>query len=282
MDVIRRELPPAAWEDGEKIPWHEARFSERMLEEHLTQGHDMASRRFGKIDEQVAWIHGELLSGRATRILDLGCGPGLYTNRLASLGHECVGIDYAPASIAYARQCARKAGLRCTYVRDDIRRAKLGGGFGLVMLIFGEFNVFRLDEAKHILAAAHSALDGGGLFLLEPQTLAAVEKQGNSGTSWRTQRAGLFCDRPHLSLEENFWHADTKTATWRTFIIDATTSQVTRHAASTQAYTHDEYGLLLREASFEDIRLLPSLTGKADESQGGLLAIVAGKPSAAA
>ena len=64
---------------------------------------DAASRRFGKIDKHVRWIHAVLLAGRRTRVLDLACGPGLYTSRLARLGHECSGIDFAPAAIAHAR-----------------------------------------------------------------------------------------------------------------------------------------------------------------------------------
>lgn len=35
-------------------------------------------------------------------MLDLGCGPGLYSHRLATLGHRVHGIDFGPASIAYA------------------------------------------------------------------------------------------------------------------------------------------------------------------------------------
>ena len=101
-DIVRRQLPPEPWAEGENIPWDEPAFSERMLEEHLAQTHDLASRRFEVIDQQVDWIHGEILGRMPTRLLELACGPGLYTNRLARLGHECVGIDYAPAAIRQA------------------------------------------------------------------------------------------------------------------------------------------------------------------------------------
>ncbi len=107
LDVINRKLPPTPWEEGDCIPWSDPAFSERMLKEHLRQDHDAASRRTEKIDEQVAWIHGDLLAGQPTKVLDLTCGPGLYTSRLARLGHECVGIDYAPAAIRYADDNAR-------------------------------------------------------------------------------------------------------------------------------------------------------------------------------
>lgn len=41
--------------------------------------------------------------GNPTRILDLGCGPGLYTSRLARLGHCCVGIDFSEYAGLYER-----------------------------------------------------------------------------------------------------------------------------------------------------------------------------------
>ncbi|HEY5640757.1 MAG TPA: SAM-dependent methyltransferase, partial [Dehalococcoidia bacterium] len=85
-DVIRRTVPPAPWAEGDTVPWHEPGFSRRMLKEHFSQEHDAASRRTETIDAHVAWIHDELLAARPSRVLDLGCGPGLYMERLARLG----------------------------------------------------------------------------------------------------------------------------------------------------------------------------------------------------
>ena len=60
------------------------------------------------IDAHVEWIHEHALRGPAGRVLDLGCGPGLYTSRLARLGHQCVGISTTrPTSIAHARDESR-------------------------------------------------------------------------------------------------------------------------------------------------------------------------------
>ena len=40
------------------------------------------------------------------RVLDLGCGPGLYVHRLSAMGCECVGMDFSPASIRHASESA--------------------------------------------------------------------------------------------------------------------------------------------------------------------------------
>ena len=107
-DLINRQPSPVPWAEGDNIPWDEPGFSKRMLREHLRQDHDAASRRSEKIDQHVAWIHDEVLSGHNTKILDLGCGPGLYSSRLAKLGHDCTGIDFSPASITYAQEQAQQ------------------------------------------------------------------------------------------------------------------------------------------------------------------------------
>jgi SAM-dependent methyltransferase len=276
LDIVRREPTPEPWTEGEKIPWDEPGFSWRMLQEHLTQEHDSASRRFETIDRHVGWIHRQLLAGEPAGILDLGCGPGLYTSRLAKLGHTCLGIDFSPASITYARAQAEREGLPCTYRQADIRTADYGTGHRLAMVIFGEFNVFTRANARRILAKAHGALDDGGLLLLEPHTFAAVQEIGGQ-SRWYTAESGLFSNRPHLCLYESFWDSGQQATTERYYIVDAASGEVTRHASTMQAYTDAEYRALLNASGFDDIAFYPSLTGEADESQRQLLAIVARK-----
>jgi SAM-dependent methyltransferase len=245
-----------------------------MLHEHLSQEHDAASRRFGIIDSHVKWIHEFVLEGNPTRILDLGCGPGLYASRLARLGHDCVGIDFSPASISYARERAEEAGLECTYILQDIRTAHFGVGYGLVMSIFGEFNVFRPGEAKNILEKSHRALIPDGFLLLEPHTFEAIVNLGRQPSSWYSTEKGLFSDEPYLCLQENFWDADQRVAIERYYTIDAATGAITRHSASAQAYTNDEYRSLMAERGFREVALFSSLGGNLDSSEADLIAIL--------
>jgi len=277
VDLVSRPVPPVPWDEGDNIPWNNPEFSERMLKEHLSQEHDSASRRFEKIEKQVEWIHNILLSGQPTKILDLGCGPGLYTNRLAKLGHDCVGIDYSPASIAHAVENANKERLRCRYINQDIRMAQHASEFGLVMLIFGEFNVFRTVDARIVLGRVHLALSNNGLLLLEPHTFDAIKRIGESGTSWYSAEKGLFSQKPHIYFEENFWDSDGYTATTRYFVFDIATGEVTPFAKSLMAYTEEQYISILEKGNFEDIEFFPSLTGEEDESQRDFVAIVARK-----
>jgi SAM-dependent methyltransferase len=278
QDIIRRKIPPAAWAEGENIPWNAPEFSKRMLAEHLNQEHNLASRRFDIIDRQVKWIHEEVLGGVPTRILELTCGPGFYTSRLAGLGHECVGIDYAPEPIRYAQDTATREELACTYRLAVVRKAEYGDGYGLVMMVFGQLNVFRRKDTRSILEKVFSALIPGGLLLLEPQRFETIEKNGKTGSSWYScgKGGGLFSERPHLCLPENFWDSNKQSATQRFLIIDAETGEVTRHAMTNEAYSEKQYEELLTQTGFGEIQFFPSLVGVEvkEESQAANLVIL--------
>ncbi len=275
LDVINRTPIPIPWDEGENIPWDDPDFSARMLKEHLDQNHDLASRRFAKIDEHVAWIHNEVLKRRPTRILDLGCGPGLYTSRLARLGHTCIGIDYSPASIAYAREQAEREHLSCTYVHDDIRAAEYPVDFGLVMLLYGELNVFGALDARAIVRKVSQALTCDGAFLVELHTLTAVQRTGQLGCSWYSSKSRLFSDKPHLCLTERTWDDASQAATIRYYVVDAETRQVAHYAQSVQGYSTAEYETMLEERGLEEIEFFPSLTGVKDPSQSDFVVVVA-------
>jgi 2-polyprenyl-3-methyl-5-hydroxy-6-metoxy-1,4-benzoquinol methylase len=277
IDITRRRAVPQPWVEGEKIPWNDPDFSQRMLQEHLSQEHDAASRRLRTIDDQVEWIHTRILGSTSGRVLDLGCGPGLYTSRLARLGHTCTGIDFSPASIAYAREHAKTEQLPCDYIQMDIREADYGEGFDLVMLIFGEFNVFKPADARNILAKAARALKSGACLLLEAFNFPAVKEMVAQGKNWYSAQSGLFSDKPHICLIENFWNDELNVATERYYIIDAENGNVHLQAASTQAYTDQEYRDLLTEAGFVEIVSYLSLGMKDSQEPSDFIAIVACK-----
>jgi SAM-dependent methyltransferase len=278
-ELCERALPPGPWAEGENIPWDEPEFSARMLREHLSQAHDRASRREEIIDRQVTWIHRALLEERPTAVLDLGCGPGLYTSRLARLGHRCVGLDYGPAAIAYARERADAEGLACQYELRDIRAGGYStDGFGLAMLIYGELNVFPRDTAVQILRGMRAVLGEHGVLLLEAHTLAAVREMGEGKPDWYTAEHGLFGDDPYLCLTERFWHPEQRASTVRYFVVEAATGAVRRYAQTLQAYSERDYRELLAAAGFmAGITFHAGLAGERELVQAGLCAITVRK-----
>lgn len=262
--LLYRQRIPTTWH---KIPWDDPDFSRRMLREHLAQDHDAASRRMSIIDLHVDWIHRQVLSARPAKILDLGCGPGFYADRLSRLGHHVTGIDFSPASIHYARQ-------HCTgtFILGDVRTHKVESGYDLVMMIYGELNAFAPDDAIGIVNRAYDALKPGGQLLLEVHTQAAVKRIGSESATWHTTESGLFSDQPYLCLTESTFENGCSLSHY--YVFDVTSGAMTHYLAMHQAYTDGEYQQLLQK--FKHVHFYPSLVGEADNTgQDHLFVIVA-------
>jgi SAM-dependent methyltransferase len=258
IDIVNHTPTTAdCWDGQYKIPWDEPAFSQRMLAEHLSQDHDMASRTADKIDAQVRWLHEVILGGHSARILDLACGPGLYTERLTALGHTCRAIDFSPASIEYARSHAARPD-QCEFVLGDLRFADLGGDYDLAIMIYGEFNAFAPSEAETLLARTHRALRPGATIVIEAHTPEQIERTGTAQGSWYGEPSGLFSDRPHLCLMTNQWHSEQSVAETTFFIIDAATAEMTVHRNTLQGYSLDAYRSMLTAAGFSSVEILPA------------------------
>jgi SAM-dependent methyltransferase len=255
--VDLRELvergPPEPWSYGGKIPWHEPDFSARMLREHLSQDHDLASRRAAKIDAHVEWLDHELLPDRAF-VLDLGCGPGLYTSRLAGLGHTCVGIDFSPCSIEHARSEAIEASLECTYVLEDLLKADFGSGFDAVLLLYAEFNTFSRREAENLLVRARQSLKSRGQLVLEVNTEEQVRRLGNAAPSWYVSERGLFADEPHVCLIDCAWYEASRVSAQRFTVFRSGSDRPDTYVCTTQAYLDSEYSEMLQWAGFTSVQ----------------------------
>jgi SAM-dependent methyltransferase len=266
LDVVERaQLRP--WAEDEKIPWHEAGFSQRMLREHLTQAHDAASRRLELVDRHVRWLAG-LLESVPSRILDLACGPGLYSLRFGRLGHHCVGLDFSPASIQHASGQQEAGAEHCEFQLRDLRKGEYGRDFDLALLIFGELNVFRREEASAILSAAHAALAPAGRLVLEVHTFESIQAIGMQPSTWYASPGALFSDDAHLCLKETAWDPAQRAATERYFVIDAASGAVSRYGATIQAYSEPEYDALLQDAGFTRVQRHASLSGEAEPEAG--------------
>ena len=83
----------------------------------------------------MEWIAERFGVGDGAKIADFGCGPGLYTTRLARKGADVTGIDFSMRSIEYARKTAREEGLTVRYVNEDYLEYETDERFDLVMMI---------------------------------------------------------------------------------------------------------------------------------------------------
>src|SRR5215470_11135266 len=82
--------------------WTDEYISKSLLDAHLNESYDAASRISSKRINTINWINNNIKP--CSKIIDLGCGPGLYAYELGKLGHNVLGIDFNKESINFAQK----------------------------------------------------------------------------------------------------------------------------------------------------------------------------------
>lgn len=69
-----------------------------------------------------------LPEGECLDVLDMGCGPGLFTLLLNEMGHRVVSADYSPQMLARTRENCAAAGYVANAVRADAQNLPFADG----------------------------------------------------------------------------------------------------------------------------------------------------------
>ena len=142
--------------------WTDEHTSEQMLQFHLNESIDLSSRNHAFIDRSVKWIASQFNVTADTAITDFGCGPALYTTRLAQTGADVTGIDFSPRSIDYAKAAAAEKKLDITYHCQNYLDFETDKHFDLIIMIFCDFCALSPDQRKTLLQKYHTFLKPGG------------------------------------------------------------------------------------------------------------------------
>jgi SAM-dependent methyltransferase len=130
----------------------------------------------------------------ARTIVDLGCGTGLLTRELALDGRLVIGVDPAPAMLAYAR---RQPGAdRVQWVEGD--KDALGTPAADLVLMTGNVAQVFLDDAEWAatLRAIHAALRPGGHLAFESRN-----PDDRAWERWNREATYERIDSPHGPME---------------------------------------------------------------------------------
>lgn len=260
--IYARSGRPVPWEESGNLPWNDPDFSQRMLREHLDESHGAASRCSGERSAQISWFWDKLNLERNSRVLDVTCGPGLYATGLARRGCIVTGIDFGPASAAYARNLALDTGVtdRCVIIEGDIREMEFGEeAFDAALFIYGQLAVFKRDEAQKLLEKIARALKPGGKLCVELLDQEKVDKKDS--TWWFTDDQGLWGDEPFLHFGERFWYPEEQLSLERFQILYLETGQLEEIQLVDQTYSVDEMKGMMRRAGFQRIDYYPAWDG---------------------
>jgi len=157
--------------------WTDEHTSKQMLTFHLDEGIDASSRNITFIDRSVDWItlHFNIVAG--TKIADFGCGPGLYTTRLAKRQADVTGIDFSKRSLQYAQDVANKEELFIHYVNQNYLDFETENRFHLILMIMCDFCALSPSQRKKMLNTFYAILEPKGSILLDVYSLKAFDQR---------------------------------------------------------------------------------------------------------
>jgi len=164
LDIARH---PEPFEPGTQEVWLDEDVADYVLKAHFDETIPGGSRDSTFIDETVGFISQLAPVEKFKKVIDLGCGPGLYSNKLAERGYDVVGVDFNKTSIKYAINESINHNLSIDYRIEDITNIEIENEFDLALLIYQIYCVFSPENRKKILRNVHRGLKTGGLVLFD-------------------------------------------------------------------------------------------------------------------
>lgn len=199
---------PALYASGSAPFWDDEHISAQMLKAHLDPNTDAASRKPTFIDASVDALLGALRLKDESRLLDLGCGPGLYAEGFARRGVSVTGVDISRRSLAYARERAAQNGLNVKYINGSYLDAELGEGYDAAILIYCDFGVLSPADRAKLLRRVFASLRTGGALALDAWALPYLD--GYKDCEYASySEGGFFLPSPHIVIERDRLYRDT-------------------------------------------------------------------------
>ncbi|WP_340113083.1 class I SAM-dependent methyltransferase [Maribellus mangrovi] len=248
--IVKYAGKPALYEKGTDVMWTDPHISKQLLEIHLHPDIDLASRKKSTVEKTIKWIF-EQVEDNEMKILDLGCGPGLYTQIIAQRGHKVTGVDFSENSIDYAKQQAKAKNLDIEYINKNYLDLDLPeNAFDLVMMIYTDLGVLLPEERNQLLSKIEKVLKPGGTLIFDVLNDKDLDKKV-SPKNWEVAGQGFWRENPYLTLSESFFYEKEKVILNQHIVAEDENTSVYRFW--THYFSHDDLMRLLKTFDFTEI-----------------------------
>lgn len=243
MKVIDEK--PILFEKAESNIWTDPYIRQQMLKEHLNPLSDGASRK----EESIIKITNFILCNTKpqSRLLDLGCGPGLYTSLLADKGYTVIGIDFNNASIKYAIEKRKDI----VYISGNYITDYPEGKYDAIIMIYCDLGTHSDNERNQLLKNIYHSLNDNGIFIFDVFTNKIIQDK-QEHKSWEyAPTGGFWNENEYLLLSQTFHYPEDKAFAYQYNLI---TPNETKHfIVWDRYYSEEEITSVLKSTGFSQV-----------------------------
>ena len=255
--------------------WTDEYTSKQMLNYHLNESLDFSSRNKDFIERSEKWIASRFDINDKTKIADFGCGPGLYTTRMADRGAKVTGIDFSENSINYAKKVADEKNLDITYVVTNYLDFETIDSYDLITMIMCDFCALSPEQRKIMMSKFHSLLKPGGSVLLDVYSLNSFEQKEESVSYEKNQLYGFWSPDDYYGFVNTFKYEKEKVILDKYTIIEESRKRVVYNWL--QYFSKESLIREFENSGFKVEEIYSDIAGKTFDSESTEIAVVAKK-----
>jgi 2-polyprenyl-3-methyl-5-hydroxy-6-metoxy-1,4-benzoquinol methylase len=255
--------------------WADEHTSKQMLEYHLNESIDVSSRNKSFIERSVGWIVSQFGVDDTTEIADFGCGPGLYSKRLAERGAKVTGVDFSENSLGYANEVAEQEGLSIDYIHANYLEFETSKKFDLIIMIMCDFCALSPEQRKIMLLKFFSFLKPGGSVLLDVYSLNSFNQKEESAIYELNQLNRFWAPDNYYCFVNTFKYEEEKVTLDKYTIIEESRTRTVYNWL--QHFSKDSLQAEFEENGFRVEDFYSDVAGAAFDPESLEIALVARK-----
>lgn len=239
--------------------WDDEHISKGMLAAHLNPDVEAATRNLDFIRKSVNWISGMRDTLDGIKLLDLGCGPGIYAQMFHDAGFAVTGIDYSRRSIAYATNHANEKHAYIHYIYQNYLEIDYENEFDFVTLIYCDFGVLPPEDRAKLLLKIKKALKKDGTLILDGYTKNQIRNFSEIRTVGYVKQ-GFWSPHPHMLIQNNYIYPDTKNLLEQYIVVTEDSCECYNNW--NQLFSIQSLEDELRSAGFTNIQFFDDVSGQ--------------------
>lgn len=191
-------------------------------------------------------------------LLELGCGTGNMTSRMADRGYDMIGIDVSEDMLELARE---KCSAEVLFLQQDMRQMELYGTVAAMYCVCDGMNyLLEPQDLREVFARANNYLDSGGVFIFDLKTGYFYQDILGNRTIAENREDASF-------LWENEYHEDTSVNEYLLTVYRLEDEERDLFSRCEElhfqrAYEIEEIRQLIEEAGMEFVAMYDAFTRK--------------------